>query len=161
MDCATVWGLALHAAVAVQSGKPRQGIECLRDAIRTAEAADMHGRVAAAQRRLAELVGGKEGATLTATADEWMASEGVVNVERMTELLVPGFRLEEAQSLLQSSQQHELGSQHTRVDKQCPNCAAKLKISQGGTCELCNAHVPSGERDWVLSKIEQDESYRG
>ena len=100
MDCATVWGLALHAAVAVQSGKPRQGIECLRDAISTAEAAEMRSMVAAAQRCLAELVGGEEGATLTATADEWMAGEGIENVERMTELLIPGFRLEEAQSLL-------------------------------------------------------------
>ena len=48
-----------------------------------------------------------------------------------------------------------------RVDKQCPNCAAELKISMAGICEFCNAHVTSGEFDWVLSKIEQDESYRG
>jgi hypothetical protein len=48
-----------------------------------------------------------------------------------------------------------------RVDKQCPNCAAELKINLGGTCEFCGAHVTSGEFDWVLSKIEQDESYRG
>jgi hypothetical protein len=43
----------------------------------------------------------------------------------------------------------------------CPNCGAPLAISMGGTCEHCNAHVSSGEFDWVLSKIEQDEVYGG
>ncbi len=48
-----------------------------------------------------------------------------------------------------------------RVDKQCPNCAAELKVNMAGSCEFCNAHITSGEFDWVLSKIEQDEAYRG
>lgn len=48
-----------------------------------------------------------------------------------------------------------------RVDKQCPNCGAELKISHSGNCEFCKAHITSGEFDWVLSKIEQDEAYRG
>ena len=44
----------------------------------------------------------------------------------------------------------------------CPNCGAPLaQINQGGTCAHCNAHVTSGEFDWVLSKIEQDDTYRG
>jgi hypothetical protein len=30
-----------------------------------------------------------------------------------------------------------------------------------GSCEHCGAHVTSGEFDWVLSRIEQDESYGG
>jgi predicted lipid-binding transport protein (Tim44 family) len=45
------------------------------------------------------------------------------------------------------------------VDKSCPNCGAALQISMAGQCEFCSAHVTSGEFDWVLSKIEQDESY--
>lgn len=49
----------------------------------------------------------------------------------------------------------------TRVDKSCPQCGAPLKINQAGSCEYCHAHITSGEYDWVLSKIEQDESYRG
>ena len=47
-----------------------------------------------------------------------------------------------------------------RADKACPNCGAELRISMAGNCEFCSAHVTSGEFDWVLSKIEQDESYR-
>ncbi|KIG15978.1 putative membrane protein [Enhygromyxa salina] len=48
-----------------------------------------------------------------------------------------------------------------RDDRGCPNCGAPLAISMGGTCEHCSAHVSSGEFDWVLSKIEQDEVYGG
>jgi hypothetical protein len=43
----------------------------------------------------------------------------------------------------------------------CSNCGAPLQISMAGECEHCSAHVTSGEFDWVLSKIEQDDSYRG
>jgi len=43
----------------------------------------------------------------------------------------------------------------------CPNCGAPLSISDAGACTHCNAHVESGEFDWVLSKIEQDDVYVG
>lgn len=47
------------------------------------------------------------------------------------------------------------------TDRRCSNCGAPLAITQSGECPYCNAHVTSGEFDWVLSKIEQDDSYRG
>lgn len=43
----------------------------------------------------------------------------------------------------------------------CPNCAAPLQTSMAGVCEHCSQHVTSGEFDFVLSKIEQDDSYAG
>ena len=44
----------------------------------------------------------------------------------------------------------------------CPSCGAPTdKVNMAGTCEYCGAHLTRGEFDWVLSKIEQDESYRG
>jgi uncharacterized Zn finger protein (UPF0148 family) len=43
----------------------------------------------------------------------------------------------------------------------CGNCGAPLHVNQSGECEHCNAHVTAGEFDWVLSKIEQDDTYRG
>ena len=43
----------------------------------------------------------------------------------------------------------------------CPNCGAPLKVSATGICEFCGGKITSGEFDWVLSKIEQDESYSG
>jgi hypothetical protein len=43
----------------------------------------------------------------------------------------------------------------------CGNCGAPLQITQSGECEHCGAHITAGEFDWVVSKIEQDDSYRG
>lgn len=43
----------------------------------------------------------------------------------------------------------------------CSNCGAPLKVTMSGECEHCSAHVTNGEFDWVLSKIEQDDTYRG
>jgi hypothetical protein len=48
-----------------------------------------------------------------------------------------------------------------RSDKNCPNCAAPLDTNMAGECTYCGAKVTSGEFDWVLSKIEQDEAYTG
>ena len=47
------------------------------------------------------------------------------------------------------------------ADASCGNCGAPLRITMAGACEHCGAHVTAGEFDWVLSKIEQDDSYRG
>ncbi|MCC6809456.1 MAG: TIM44-like domain-containing protein [Deltaproteobacteria bacterium] len=43
----------------------------------------------------------------------------------------------------------------------CPNCGAALDINMAGSCTACDAKVSSGRFDWVLSRIEQDEVYRG
>ena len=48
-----------------------------------------------------------------------------------------------------------------RVDLNCPNCGSPLKVNASGICEFCGGKITSGEFDWVLSKIEQDESYAG
>lgn len=48
-----------------------------------------------------------------------------------------------------------------RADLACPRCGAPLAINMSGECEYCTARVTSGEYDWVLSRIEQDEVYRG
>lgn len=49
----------------------------------------------------------------------------------------------------------------SRGDLACPNCGAQLRIGMAGTCEYCRVKVTSGEFDWVLSRIEQDDSYGG
>ena len=47
------------------------------------------------------------------------------------------------------------------TEKRCPSCGADLDITMAGQCTHCSARVTSGDFDWVLSRIEQDESYRG
>jgi hypothetical protein len=49
----------------------------------------------------------------------------------------------------------------SRGDVNCPNCGAQLRIGMAGTCEYCRVKVTAGEFDWVLSRIEQDDSYTG
>jgi hypothetical protein len=48
-----------------------------------------------------------------------------------------------------------------RGDANCPNCGAPLNVGMAGNCEYCKVKVTSGEFDWVLSRIEQDEAYAG
>jgi predicted lipid-binding transport protein (Tim44 family) len=52
-------------------------------------------------------------------------------------------------------------AEHARTELSCPNCGAPLKVSATGICQFCGGKITSGEFDWVLSKIEQDESYAG
>ena len=49
----------------------------------------------------------------------------------------------------------------SKTDLSCPNCGAGLKVNATGICEFCGGKVSSGQFDWVLSRIEQDESYTG
>jgi hypothetical protein len=49
----------------------------------------------------------------------------------------------------------------TRTTPNCPSCGAPLKINQAGACGYCNSKVTTGDFDWVLSRIEQDDSYTG
>lgn len=48
-----------------------------------------------------------------------------------------------------------------RADSTCGGCGAALTVTMAGACAHCGAHVTAGEFDWVLSKIEQDDAYRG
>jgi hypothetical protein len=49
----------------------------------------------------------------------------------------------------------------SKQDPGCPNCGAPIaQINMAGDCASCQAHVTTGEFDWVLSRIEQDEVYR-
>jgi predicted lipid-binding transport protein (Tim44 family) len=48
-----------------------------------------------------------------------------------------------------------------RSDPACPNCGGALAVNMAGTCAYCNAIVTTGQFDWVLSRIEQDEAYEG
>ena len=52
-------------------------------------------------------------------------------------------------------------SRPTRTRPECPSCGAPLAIGMAGDCRYCKAKVTTGEFDWVLSRIEQDEAYTG
>ena len=52
-------------------------------------------------------------------------------------------------------------AENTKGDAVCPNCAAELNVTMAGECEYCGSKLTSGEFDWVLSEIQQDEEYAG
>jgi hypothetical protein len=44
----------------------------------------------------------------------------------------------------------------------CPQCGAPLdRVSRVGICGYCNTRIVTGDFDWVLALITQDEEYRG
>ncbi len=53
------------------------------------------------------------------------------------------------------------GSTKATSDPACPHCGQTMEVNMAGNCVSCGAHLTRGEFDWVLSRIEQDESYRG
>jgi predicted lipid-binding transport protein (Tim44 family) len=48
-----------------------------------------------------------------------------------------------------------------RADKSCPNCGGPLEVNMTGNCNYCGSLVTTGDFDWVLGLIEQDDSYSG
>jgi predicted lipid-binding transport protein (Tim44 family) len=43
----------------------------------------------------------------------------------------------------------------------CPNCGSEVRVGATGVCEFCGGKISAGHFDWILSRIEQDESYEG
>lgn len=45
--------------------------------------------------------------------------------------------------------------------RSCPNCGAAMTAGATGICPSCGGKLTTGDFDWILSRIEQDESYAG
>jgi hypothetical protein len=79
----------IRACAADQRGQTRTALGLLTCAEKELEHQGLGLHHAAAQRRLGELIGGDEGATTVATADTWLASQGVRNPRRFCAMLYP------------------------------------------------------------------------
>ncbi len=88
----TAWSHLLLAGVESQRGNQEATGEHLRAAIDISKEYSMAFHLAAAQRRLGQLVGGDGGASLVAESDAWMTDEGIVDPEKLCEIVAPGFR---------------------------------------------------------------------
>lgn len=85
------FAVALRAGVAAVRGAKAEANEKLEQARRGFEKSEMFLYANAAAWRRGTLLGGDEGSTLVATAEEWMRRQGVKNVARMADVLMPGF----------------------------------------------------------------------
>ena len=43
------------------------------------------------------------------------------------------------------------------IEGHCPNCGAAIELNQGAKCQYCQALLRSGQYDWVLAEITQEE----
>ncbi len=84
----------LYAAVAASRDQKPQAITFLEKAIVHFERVDMVLYAAVVRRRLGQLVGGSAGRELLQRAEDWMASQKVVNPDRFTHAFAPGFPLD-------------------------------------------------------------------
>jgi serine/threonine protein kinase len=81
----------LLAAVAFNKNQKNESINFLRLAKKNFQAIDMALYEAATNYRLGELISGDEGKQLIAIAEHFMSRQKIKNIERMTEMLAPGF----------------------------------------------------------------------
>ncbi len=81
----------LHAAISRSRGDQTAAGRTLRSALDGFERCHMRLFAATTRRRLGEQLGGDEGNALVAQANAWMVGSGIVNPDRMTAMLAPGF----------------------------------------------------------------------
>lgn len=79
------------AGVAAGRGSLDAAVCALRAAITGFDACHMNLFLAVSRRRLGELLGGDEGHELVRQANGWMTLHGIVNADRVTATLAPGF----------------------------------------------------------------------
>jgi len=79
------------AGVAARRGDQAAAARALRAAVTGFDACGMTLLLAVSSRRLGEVVGGDAGGTLVHQANLWMTGHGVLNPDRTTATLAPGF----------------------------------------------------------------------
>jgi eukaryotic-like serine/threonine-protein kinase len=89
---ASAWALFLRAGVAYQKMDFNRSALRLREAIAAADQVGMAHYAVAGRRRLGELIGGEEGASLVRQANEALGRQGVKNPKKLSDALVPGLR---------------------------------------------------------------------
>jgi hypothetical protein len=84
--------LALRCGRALASGRPHKAIAWLRAYLAAPPVSPLLGTLdlQVTRRRLGQLLGGHEGATLVAAGESGMRDMGVVDLERTTEMVLPG-----------------------------------------------------------------------
>ncbi|MCA9704446.1 MAG: protein kinase [Myxococcales bacterium] len=88
---ARAYGHLTRAGAVALEGNQEAAVADLRKAIELAASRSMATHLAAAQARLAAIVGGSEGDQLRAESSAYMEREGVVRPERITDMAAPGF----------------------------------------------------------------------
>ncbi|MBZ5618581.1 MAG: AAA family ATPase [Acidobacteriia bacterium] len=81
----------LRAGIASTRGSRQESVKLLEDAEQRLVAAGMVLYAMAARRARGRLLGGERGRELSASAEEWMRNQEILNPARMAAMLAPGF----------------------------------------------------------------------
>ncbi|MFM9960392.1 MAG: protein kinase domain-containing protein [Planctomycetaceae bacterium] len=82
---------AFRAGLAAADGDKSQADRRLREAIELASQSSMVIYLHPARWQLGRLIGGREGAELTGSAEHWMQQEGIRHPARFSAMMIPGF----------------------------------------------------------------------
>ena len=91
LACVGAWARFLRAGIARLKGDDVSAAALLGEAGAISAEHDMPFCAAVAARRRGQLIGGDEGEALVKQAEESMRGDGVVNPERMSDVVAPGF----------------------------------------------------------------------
>lgn len=89
-----LWSSLLQAALASQKRQKEKSIAILQSAIVRADKFDFYQISACSRRRLGQILGGKSGADLIAEGEIWMKKNEISDFDSVTEMFLPGFRLQ-------------------------------------------------------------------
>ncbi len=84
------WAAVLEAGLACEAQRPHRAAQHLQAAAVTFDATGLKLYGAAARRRLGQLIGGDAGRAMAGAGDAVLHSQGVIDLEATTEMLVPG-----------------------------------------------------------------------
>ncbi len=90
LNHATASAHMLLGGVALVDGDAEAALAHYTEAIAVSDEGELAMFAAASRRRRGEILGGDDGATLIAEGDGYMASQGVVDPERMARMIAPG-----------------------------------------------------------------------
>lgn len=91
LPCGNAPAAMIRGTVAHARGNDELAVSHLRDAIAKLDSDHMALWAAATRHRLGQLLSGDEGRALVADGDAFMAAQGIVRPEQVTEMILPGF----------------------------------------------------------------------
>lgn len=118
-----------------------------------------------------------DGLTINSTTIEQVESDGIYDVLAVRiaatstdyhESLSTGKRLSgesypqqfaEVWSFVRRRGARTLSGKAGLIEGNCPNCGAAIELNQSANCTHCQAMLRSGEYDWVLAEITQNEEW--
>ncbi|HEX4795140.1 MAG TPA: TIM44-like domain-containing protein [Humisphaera sp.] len=84
--------------------------------------------------------------------------ESIATGKRLPGQIFPG-EFAEVWTFIRRRGAHTVTGKAGLIEGNCPNCGAPIEMNQSANCTHCKAQLRSGEYDWVLAEITQDQEW--